>query len=102
MVQASALRYEVVEGWEQLPAGFTHPDVAGVAVDSKDRVYLYCRAEHPVLVYERDGTFVTSWGEGRFRRPRHLCGPDDMVCVETASAIRCTSTPSPSSVLRSA
>jgi len=79
MVQASALRYEVVEGWEQLPAGFTHPDVAGVAVDSQDRVYLYCRAEHPVLVYERDGTFVTSWGEGRFRPHGITVGPDDMV-----------------------
>ena len=36
----TALRYEVVEGWEQLPAGFEHLDVAGVAVDREDRVFL--------------------------------------------------------------
>lgn len=29
---------KVVEGWEQLPKGFAHCDVAGVAVDQEDRV----------------------------------------------------------------
>jgi len=60
------LRYEVVDGWEQLPAGWSHRDVAGVAVDSRDRVYVFNRGDHPMIVYERDGTFVTSWGEGVF------------------------------------
>ena len=45
MAQASTLRYEVVEGWEQLPAGWSHRDVAGVATDAKDRVYLFSRAD---------------------------------------------------------
>jgi len=40
MAGASTLKYEVVEGWEQLPAGYAHRDVAGVAVDGEDRVYL--------------------------------------------------------------
>jgi hypothetical protein len=61
-----ALRYEVVEGWEQLPDGWSHRDVAGVAVDSRDRVYVFNRGEHPMIVYERDGTFASSWGEGVF------------------------------------
>jgi len=38
MAQGSVLRYEVVEGWEQLPSGYVHRDVAGVATDSEDRV----------------------------------------------------------------
>ena len=38
--------YHAVAGWEQLPSGYTHPDVAAVAVNSKGRVYLFCRAEH--------------------------------------------------------
>ena len=29
MAQASTMSYEVVEGWEQLPAGWEHRDVAG-------------------------------------------------------------------------
>ena len=60
----SALRFgfefRLVEGWEQLPAGWSHADVAGVAVDSQDRVYVFNRGEHPVIVYDRDGRFLTS------------------------------------------
>ena len=77
--------YDVVEGWEQLPAGFSHPDVAAVAVDGSGRVYLFCRAEHPVLVYERDGRFVRSWGEGMFTMRAHgiTVAPDGSVwCVD--------------------
>src|SRR6476661_6307448 len=87
MVQTSALSYEVVEGWEQIPAGWTHPDVAGVAVDSQDRVYLICRGDHPIMVYDRDGKFLKSWGEGQFTLRTHgiTVGPDDMVyCTDDA------------------
>ena len=77
------LRYAVVEGWEQLPAGYTHDDVVGVAVDSRDRVFLLTRGQPRVLIYERDGTFVGSWGEGVFtERPHGLTiAPDDSVFV---------------------
>ena len=79
MIRASS--YEVIEGWEQLPLGYSHPDVADVAVDSGGRVYLFCRAEHPVLVYERDGRFVRSWGEGLFTMRAHgiTIAPDDTI-----------------------
>ena len=51
MTQAGAQRYQVVEGWEQLPSGYQHRDVAGVAVDGEDRVFLICRGDHPIIVY---------------------------------------------------
>ena len=75
----AAQSFEVVDGWEQLPAGYTHPDVADVGVDSTGRVFLFCRGEHPVLVYERDGRFVRSWGEGVFTMRAHsvTIAPDD-------------------------
>src|SRR5438128_2147426 len=79
--------YRAVMGWEQLPQGYSHPDVAAVAVDSTDRVYLFCRAEHPVMVYERGGRFIGSWGEGLFSMRTHgiTIGPDDSVyCVDDA------------------
>lgn len=81
----AALRYRVVEGWEQLPKGYRHLDVDGVAVDSRDRVYLLTRSAPRVIVYERDGTFVTSWGESWFTQRTHgiTIGPDDSVyCVD--------------------
>ncbi len=75
--------YEAVEGWEQLPSGYTHRDVCGVAVDSKDRVYLVTRGDARVIVYESDGTFVTSWGEDIFTERTHgVCiGPDDSIYI---------------------
>src|SRR6266851_707003 len=83
----AAPTYRAAPGWEQLPAGYTHPDVAAVAVNSKGRVYLFCRAEHPVLMYERDGRFVGSWGEGIFTMRTHgiTIAPDDSVwCTDDA------------------
>jgi len=81
IVGDGAFRYQVAEGWEQLPAGWTQRDVAGVAVDSRDRVYVLTRDEHPLRVFERDGTFVRSWGEGVFTPRTHgiTIGPDDGV-----------------------
>jgi hypothetical protein len=38
----NAMTYKVVEGWEQLPKGFAHRDVAGLSVDQEDRVLLIC------------------------------------------------------------
>ena len=81
MTQASALQYKVVEGWEQLPRGYEHRDVAGVAVDSEDRVYLICRGDHPVIVYDASGKFLSSWGQGEFTYRTHgiTVGPDEML-----------------------
>jgi DNA-binding beta-propeller fold protein YncE len=85
MVQTTTAQYELVPDWEQLPSGMTHRDVAGVAVDSHDRVFLITRSEPRVLIYDRDGRFVTAWGEGEFTNRTHgiTVGPDDSVyCVD--------------------
>jgi len=80
IVGEGSFRFELAEGWEQLPAGWWHGDVAGVATDSRDRVYVFNRSEHPVIVYERDGGFLGSWGEGVFTRPHGITiTPDDVV-----------------------
>ncbi len=79
------LTYRVVQDWEQLPEGFHHGDVAGVSVDSKDRVYVYTRRESRVIVYDQDGSFRASWGEDFFTPRTHgiTVGPDDTVyCVD--------------------
>jgi DNA-binding beta-propeller fold protein YncE len=75
------LRYRLVAGWEKLPKGYKHLDCVGAGVDANDRVYLITRSDARVIVYEHDGTFVTSWGEGVFT-PRTHCirfGPDGAV-----------------------
>src|ERR1043166_5883152 len=61
-------RYEVVEGWGKLPDGWSFKEVAAVAIDSKDQVYCFTRGAHPVIVFDREGNYLHSWGEGVFTR----------------------------------
>ena len=61
---AERLEYGVVEGWEQLPSGYEHRDVAGVAVDGEDRVFLICRGDHPIMVYDPKGKFLNEEKKG--------------------------------------
>lgn len=44
------LLFEPVENWEKVPMGWGFIDVAGVAVDARDNVYVFSRGEHPVAV----------------------------------------------------
>ena len=74
------IEFEVVEGWEKLPEGWNFVEVAGVATDSRDRVYAFNRGEHPMIVFDRDGNFLNAWGEGIFTNPHGLyIGPDDRI-----------------------
>ena len=76
--------YEELADWAQLPEGWSFREVVDVEVDRDDRVYVFNRGDHPVLVFEQDGSFVSSWGEGLFVRPHGLTlGPDGMLfCVD--------------------
>lgn len=65
-------RYEVVQDWAKLPEGWELKDVGAVACDSKDRVYVFNRGEHPMIVFDRDGNFLRSWGEGEYPRAHGL------------------------------
>lgn len=85
MATTRQLAFELVPGWEKAPQGYTHLDVDGVAVDSHDNVYLLTRFEPRVIVYDREGNFLRSWGEGFFTPRTHgiTVAPDDSVyCVD--------------------
>jgi DNA-binding beta-propeller fold protein YncE len=75
-----AFSYAADDRWARLPPGITWSEVAAVATDSRDRVFVFNRGDHPVLVFDPDGNLLTSWGEGQFVRPHGLTiGPDDAV-----------------------
>jgi DNA-binding beta-propeller fold protein YncE len=66
--------------WAKLPTGWTWTEVTAVAVDSQDRAFVFNRGDHPLMVFDRDGTFLESWGEGLFARPHGITiGPEDCV-----------------------
>ena len=56
--------YEMHEDWAKVPEGWNVP-AAAVAGDSKDRVYCFNRdPDHPVVVFDREGNYLSSWGAG--------------------------------------
>ncbi len=72
-------RYQVVDDWAKLPDGWAfNADVAAVGVDKNDNVYAFNRGAHPMIVFDRDGNFLRSWGEGVFKRAHGVhMAPDD-------------------------
>jgi DNA-binding beta-propeller fold protein YncE len=78
------LEYEVVEGWARMPEGWAVTDVVGVAVDSRDRVYVFNRGRYPVMVFDKEGRFLDAWGQGRFVRPHgiFITGDDRVFLVD--------------------
>ena len=84
MVGTGEYSYEVDRNWAKLPKGWNFGTgktaLRALAVDSKDRVYVYNCGEHPVMVFDPDGNFLTSWGEGVITDAHGICiSPDDHV-----------------------
>ena len=76
--------YTPVAGWERLSRGYSWTDAAAVAVDSKDRVYVFNRGPHPMIVFDPDGNVLSSWGEDLFPRAHGVTlGPDEtLYCTD--------------------
>ncbi len=77
-------QYKVQENWWTLPDGWEFGWIPAVAVDSQDRVYVYSRSEHPMVVFDRDGNFLTSWGDDILKDAHGIFIDDDdnIYCVE--------------------
>lgn len=75
--------YKVLPGWGRGPQGHAFGVIPSVACDSQDRVYAVNRSPQPaVLVFDREGRFLFSWGEDVFTQPHAIwIGPDDRVFI---------------------
>ena len=72
--------YRAVEGWAKWPEDWRLHDVAAVGIDSKDQVYAFHRGDHPIVVFDRNGNVLRTWGEGVFKRAHGIhMGPDDTI-----------------------
>ena len=76
--------YEATENWAKLPDGWEFGDAAAIGVDRQDRVYVFNRGEHPMIVFDREGNFIKSWGEGAFPRAHgiHIDGDDTLYLTD--------------------
>ena len=67
------ISYRVVEGWGQGRDGRAFGGVTpAVATDSRGRVYITRRAPAAILVYDREGRFLTEWGAGLLKSPHSV------------------------------
>src|SRR6266699_2300113 len=72
IVGSGKYTYRVREEWQQ-PPEWLEVKACAVSVDSQDRVYCFNRNDaHPVVIFDRDGNFLASWGEGLFRFPHAI------------------------------
>ena len=74
-IGSGAWRYRFQRDWAKLPRWWTFGDAAlpgpprtsvKGAVAANGDVYTLCRGTHPVMVFDAEGRFIMSWGEGRF------------------------------------
>ena len=56
-------QYEWVDNWAKLPQGMALGYTHGVVVDAKDNVYIHNQSKDAVIVFDRDGNFIKSWGQ---------------------------------------
>lgn len=82
-VSSGDYRYEANSNWAQWPADWDVLEVSSVATDSQDRVYVFNRSDHPVAVFDPEGKFLFSWGEGLFTRPHGIW-------IDTQDMVYCT------------
>ena len=88
IIGAGRYTYELVKNWARLPAGWSFGVVTGVAVDFQDRVYI-CQQQQPppIIVFDRDGNYVNSWGTDLIIEPHTVfVGHDNLIYVADRGA----------------
>ena len=81
---AGQFAYAVDVDWEKLPPGVGWREVAAVITDGNDNVYAFSRGPNPVVVFDKDGNFIKTWGEDLFTRAHGISmGPDNtLYCTD--------------------
>ena len=80
IVGSGKYTYEMHTDWAKVPEGWSMP-AAAVYGDSRDRVYCFNRdPDHPVMIFDREGNYINSWGAGLFLFPHAIIiDPQDNV-----------------------
>ena len=73
--------YRLVPDWAKPPQGETIGAVSAVATDSQDLVYVFQRKDPPVLVFDRDGSYLSSWGIGAITAPHGFYIGNDIAYI---------------------
>jgi hypothetical protein len=94
IVGSGDFKFQVEPNWAKLPHDWDLKDVGGVAVDKQDRVYVFNRGDRPMIVLDREGAVLQTWGETIFNRPHavHLAPDETIWCADEGDHVihRCT------------
>ena len=64
--------YELIQDWAHLPPGETFGRISGLAADSQDRVFAFQQKDPPMLIFDREGNLLSSWGNRAFVRAHYI------------------------------
>ena len=83
IVGSGEFKYEVAPSWPNLPKYWSFGLASDAAVNSENEIYVLSRGLHPLTIWDKDGNFISSWGEGTFSSDPHgiFIGPDDYVWI---------------------
>ncbi|MDP6666638.1 MAG: peptidyl-alpha-hydroxyglycine alpha-amidating lyase family protein [Dehalococcoidia bacterium] len=76
--------FEPVVGWPAVPHGIKLKEATSVAVDPDDNVYVFNRGNSPMVVFDRAGNYLDSWGTDDYIRPHgvHVTPDGDLLLVD--------------------
>ena len=78
MVELTDLNgFEPVNNWAKIPHPLKFIEATSVAVDSVNNVYVFNRGINPIMIFNKDGDFIDTWGEGKFTRPHSIFIDDE-------------------------
>ena len=55
-------KYKPVKFWAKIPHGIWLREATSVSVDSNDNVYIFNRGNVPLLIFDKNGDLIKSWG----------------------------------------
>jgi len=72
LLGAAAAAAQTSDGFVQFPAGEEIGALSAVALDRSDRIYVLHRGPKPVMLFDKAGKHLKSFGEGLFKVPHGL------------------------------
>jgi len=76
-VGTGKLTYQPLPDWHRLPQDVTQFEAIGVAVDSKDNVFVFNRGDPSIIVFASDGSFRNAWNSDLIVRPHGIWISED-------------------------
>ena len=84
VVGSGDYRYERVPVWPKVPKYWNLGTPSDAAVNSSGEVHILSRGgDHPLTIWDAEGNFISSWGEGTFSAVPHgiYIAPNDNVWI---------------------